>query len=202
MEQLFAQIIDTVDKEVEQTVQRATRVAEREKQHAAEEAEQILAARKEALERELRVREERAVARLRAEIRWQELAQRQAFVEQLFARTLARLKGLPRDERYRAWLRALLARGVSQFGGAPVVVACNAQDRNAVSAALAGTNAQLAPEAAPITCGVILRSADGRLSIDCSGEAELVRAQEQWRDEVLARLQLPDMPGAAKAGTT
>lgn len=197
MERIFAQIRDTAAREAEQVVQRAHRVADREKEHAREDAARQIAAHHDALERELKQAEERANARIAVDVRREELAQSQEFIEKLFIAARERLRSLPRDARYKAWLASVLTRALAGAGNVSPVVSCNAQDEALVKELLAGAGATLAAEPAPIACGVVVRSADGRLAIDCSGEAELERARDEWRDDLLRQLHVTDAaPGA------
>jgi len=58
MEQVFAEIKQSVEKEIKQTIDRAKRVADREIQHAKEKAESILNANKEKAEKLAKIRTE------------------------------------------------------------------------------------------------------------------------------------------------
>jgi V/A-type H+-transporting ATPase subunit E len=193
MDRIFADIRESVEKEAEQLVSRAQRVATREKQHAQREADEILSANRASVERELKVRQERATARRLVDARKATLAQREAFVEEVFTRVLVKLRDLPRDETYRAWLAGLLERGCAQFPEAQPIVSCSARDREIVRELAVARELVLADEPAEITGGLVLASADGRLTVDCSIEAELARAQDALRDEVLAKLELSEL---------
>jgi len=61
---------------------------------------------------------------------------------------------------------------------------------------LAGGTARLDSQPAAIAGGLIVQTPDGRVSIDCSAEAELARAEDDLRDKILARI-VP--PAAARA---
>ncbi|MCX7002007.1 MAG: hypothetical protein NTV22_01895, partial [bacterium] len=50
----------------------------------------------------------------------------------------------------------------------------------------------LAEQPAPIVAGVILHSADGRVTLDCSAEALLDQARDDLRDAILNQLHLPE----------
>lgn len=188
MEQLFAEIRESVQKEAEQLVTRAKRVAERTLQYAREEAEQVVRARREAAEREAAVERERAKARRVAELRRAELQQQEEFLERLYTMVLERLRALPRKEAYRTWLQRVLEAALQQLGAEEAVVRCNASDRGLVEEMIAGTRARVRPEPAEIAGGVIVETPDGRVSVDCSIEAELARVMEEVRDAILARI--------------
>ena len=192
MERVFAEIRETVDKEAELLVSRARRVAEREMQHASEEAEAILSVTRENAEREARLREERATARAVVEPRKCELAQQQEFVQTVFDIALRKVRDMPRDDAYRTWIQSLLRRGLAAFHHGKAEVFCNDRDTQIVAQLVASSSATMSDKPVEIAGGVILKSADGRLSVDCSAEAELERAREELRDETLARLHLDD----------
>jgi vacuolar-type H+-ATPase subunit E/Vma4 len=187
---IFADIAGAAEKEAQQIVARATRVAEREREHARDDAAQTVAAAQAAATRDAAAQEDRAAARRAADTRRTELGQRDQFVNDVIARARARFAALPRDGNYLAWLRALLARGRREFGGAPIVVACNAQDMAVVRPLLAEAGVTLADASAAIAAGLILRSADGRVTLDCSADALLAQARDDLRDGILEQLHL------------
>ncbi|MCX7847378.1 MAG: V-type ATP synthase subunit E [bacterium] len=188
MDQLFAEIRDNVQKEAEQLVHRARRVAERTLQHAREEARAKVAARRAAAEQEAGVQRERAKARRMAEVRRAELRQQEEFIERVTAMALERLRSMPREGAYRGWLERVLKAGLTQLGTSDAVVRCNVQDRGIVEAILAGTAARLAEEPVGIAGGVLVETGDGRVSVDCSAEAALRRVMDDAREEVVARI--------------
>jgi vacuolar-type H+-ATPase subunit E/Vma4 len=190
MDRIFTDIRESVKKEAAQLIDRAQRVAEREKQHAQEEAEQILSANRAGVERELKTREERAGARRFVDARKSALAEREKFVDEVFSRALQRLRDVARDDHYRAWLENLLKRACPEFGTERPVVRCAQRDRELVQQFIASYDADLADDDAAISGGLVLVTPDGRLTVDCSIEAELARAQDELRDQVLAKLEL------------
>ncbi len=189
---IFADIASTVDQEAQQVITRATRVAEREREHARADAAQVLAAAEAAAQHDALVQEERATARRAAETRRIELTQRDQFVNDILARAQARFANLPRDARYTAWLRNIVQRGMQQIGADHVVLACNARDAAVVRTLLTAGTMSLAEQPAPIVAGVILHSADGRVTLDCSAEALLGQARDDLRDDILNQLHLPE----------
>jgi len=190
MDRIFTDIRESVKKEAAQLIDRAQRVAEREKQHAQEEAEQILSANRAGVERELKTREERAGARRFVDARKSTLAEREEFVDEVFARALQRLRDVARDDHYRAWLENLLKRARPEFGPQRPVVHCAQRDRELVQQFIAACDADLADDDADIAGGLVLATPDGHLTVDCSIDAELARAQDELRDQVLAKLEL------------
>jgi len=190
LNKIFAEIRDTVAHDAQQTVARAQRVAEREREHARTDAEQVLTTRRAAQRHDDAVRLERADARRQAETRRAELAQRDGFVKAVMRQTRERFRGLARDDAYKAWLRLLLERGLAELGDVPARVACCAQDQPLLASLTAGSKA--VPEAAPadIAGGLIICSADGRLTLDCSVEALLARGGDDLRERILSRLNL------------
>jgi|GEM_PF-1376358 len=191
MDQIFTDIRDSVHKEAEQLVSRAKRVAERTLQYARADAEQLVAARRAAAEQEAALRIERATSRRASELRRAELAQQEQLVQRACAMALERLRTMPRDTACHQWLAALLAAALPQLGAPQPVVRCNALDAPLVRELIAGTGARLHDEPAPIAGGLIVQSPDGRVSLDCSAEAELARAVDDLRDVLLARLAPP-----------
>lgn len=190
MDQIFHEIRDSVAKEAEQLVSRAKRVAEREKEHAHRDADTIIAEYRDKAQRNARTREERVRAHRVIEMRKHELAQRQAFVEAVFSQALTAIRTRQRDDEYRAWLQRLIASGLKQFEQGTPVLYCCARDRELVSALSGEYGVTLADTDVDIAGGIIMKSPDGRVTIDCSAEAELTRAKEELRDEVLERLHI------------
>jgi len=190
--QIFADIASSVDKEAQQLLARATRVAERECDHARADAAQTLAAAHAAAQHVAVVQEERAAARRSALARHAELTQRDQFVNDVIAKARARFAALPRDARYTAWLRNVLQQGLQQLGTEQVVVACNAHDTAVVRTLLAAATMTLAAQPATIVAGVIVHSADGRVTLDCSADALLDQARDDLRDDILNQLHLAE----------
>jgi V/A-type H+-transporting ATPase subunit E len=190
MDRIFNEIRDSVAKEAEQLVSRAKRVAEREKEHAQREADTIISEYRDKARRDAQIREERVRAHRIIETRKHELAQRQAFVEAVFSQALTAMRALPRDDEYRAWLQKLIASGLKQFEQETPVLYCCAKDRELVKALAEETGLTLAEADIDIAGGIIMKSPDGRMTIDCSAEAELARAKEELRDDVLTRLHI------------
>ncbi len=190
MEQVFTEIKESVEKEAKLLVSRAKRVADREIQHAKENAESILADNREVTEKEAKLRSERDIARIKADIRKQELEQQQQFIQNIFDAALQKLKNFPRDDKYAKWIKTLLDAGLSQIPDDNSVVFCNEKDNEIVKKLISATTAKLAEKHLQISGGIIIKSNDGRLTIDCSAEAEMRRAKEELRDEVLKKLDL------------
>ena len=190
MEQVFAEIKESVEKEAKQLVSRARRVADREIQHAKEEAESILNSSREITEKEAELHAERAIARIKADVRKQQLEQQQEFIQEIFDMALVKLKDLPRDDKYAKWIKALLSAGLSQIPNGTGIIFCNEKDVEIIKKLIPSTNAELGKKSIPVSGGVIIKSLDGRLTIDCSAEAEMRRAKEELRDEVLKKLNL------------
>lgn len=190
MEQVFTEIKESVEKEAKLLVSRAKRVADREIQHAKEDAESILADNREVTEKEAKLRSERDIARIKADVRKQELEQQQQFIQNIFDAALQKLKDFPRDDKYAKWIKALLDAGLSQIPDDNSVVFCNEKDNEIVKKLISATTAKLAEKHLQISGGIIIKSNDGRLTIDCSAEAEMRRAKEELRDEVLKKLDL------------
>ena len=190
MEQVFTEIKESVEKEAKLLVSRAKRVADREIQHAKENAESILADNREVTEKEAKLRSERDIARIKADIRKQELEQQQQFIQNIFDAALQKLKDFPRDDKYAKWIKTLLDAGLSQIPDDNSVVFCNEKDNEIVKKLISATTAKLAEKHLQISGGIIIKSNDGRLTIDCSAEAEMRRAKEELRDEVLKKLDL------------
>lgn len=199
MDQIFTEIRDSVYKEAEQLVSRAKRVAERTLHYARDDAAKLVAARRAAAEQDAAVRIERASARRASELRRAELAQQEQLVERACTMALERLRTMPRDAAYRQWLAALLAAALPQLGAPQPVVRCNATDAPLVRELLANSPARLHDQPAPIAGGIIVQTPDGRVSLDCSAEAELARAVDDLRDQILARLAPPRAPQTAHA---
>ncbi len=190
MEQVFAEIKESVEKETKLLVSRANRVADREVQHAKEEAETILNSNREITEKEAKLHSERAIARIKADVRKKRLEQQQEFIQEIFDTALQKLKKLPRDDKYAKWIKALLEAGLSQIPNGNAVVFCNEKDSEIVKKLVSDTTAKSAEKHLQIFGGIIIKSNDGRLTIDCSAEAEMRRAKEELRDEVLKKLNL------------
>ena len=171
-------------------VSRAKRVADREIQHAKENAESILADNREVTEKEAKLRSERDIARIKADVRKQQLEQQQQFIQNIFDAALQKLKDFPRDDKYSKWIKALLKAGLSQIPDDNSVVFCNEKDNKIVKKLISDTTTKLAEKHLQIFGGIIIKSNDGRLTIDCSAEAEMRRAKEELRDEVLKKLNL------------
>ena len=190
MEQVFTEIKESVEKEAKQLVSRAKRVADREIQHAKEDAESILSSNRKVTEKEAKLRAERDVARIKADVRKQELEQQQQFIQNIFDSALQKLNDLPRDDKYTKWIEALLDAGLTQIPDGNAVVFCNEKDNTIVKKLISDTTAKLAEKHLQIPGGIIIKSNDGRLTIDCSAEAEMRRAKEELRDEVLKKLNL------------
>jgi len=188
MDAILTEIRSRVKKEADQLVSRARRVAEREQQHMREDMNTQLTAHHELSVRASELREQRTAARRAADIRHEELAQRQQFIERIFSSALAAVRNAPRDDRYRAWLRRMVEQALPQLGGGAAHAICNARDSAATAKALEGLPISLAAEHADIAGGIILASADGRVRIDCSAEAALARVQDDLRDVVLNQL--------------
>jgi len=148
--------------------------------------EQVFAEIKESVEKEA----ERAIARIKADVRKQQLEQQQEFIQEIFDVALAKLKNLPRDDKYAKWIKALLDAGLSQIPNGAGIVFCNEKDIEIIKKLIPSTKAKLSEKNIPISGGVIVKSQDGRLTIDCSAEAEMRRAKEELRDEVLKKLNL------------
>lgn len=191
---------DTVEHDAQQAVARAQRVAEREREHARADAERVLAERRAAQQHDNTLRLERAEARRQAEIRRAELAQRDGFVKTILQQARERFRNLPRDDDYKAWLRRLLTRGLAELGDVPARVAGCTQDQPLLAELTAGGKATPAAAPADIAGGLIISSADGRLTLDCSVEAVLARGGDDLREHILSRLNLDaDADGAAAA---
>ena len=190
MEQVFAEIKESVEKEAEQLVRRAKRVADREIQHAKEEAVSILNSSRKVTEKEAKLHAERAVARIKADVKKQQLEQQQEFIQEIFDVALLKLKTLPRDDKYAKWIKALLNAGLSQIPNGNGIIFCNEKDIEIIKKLIPSTKAKLSEKNIPISGGIIVKSQDGRLTIDCSAEAEMRRAKEELRDEVLKKLNL------------
>ena len=190
MEQVFTEIKESVEKETKQLVDRAKRVAEREIQHAREEAELILSSSRKAVEKEAKLHAERTVARIKADVRKQMMEQQQKFIQKIFDVALQKLKDFPRNEQYIKWIKALLDVGLSKIPNGNAVVFCNEKDKEIVKSLLSSSTAKLGEKKLPVSGGIIIKSQDGRLTIDCSAEAEMRRAKEDLRDSVLKKLNL------------
>jgi len=190
MEQVFAEIKGSVEKEAKQLVSRAKRVADRGIQHAKEEAETILNSNREITKKEAELHSERAIARIKADVRKKRLEQQQEFIQEIFDTALQKLKNLPRDDKYVKWVKALLDIGLSQIPDGTGVVFCNEKDVEIIEKLISSTRAKLGKENIPVSGGIIIKSQDGRLTIDCSAEAEMRRAKEELRDKVLENLNL------------
>ena len=190
MEQVFKEIKESVDKEAKQLISRAKRVADREIQHAKEDAKSILSSNRETIEKNAELHAERAVARIKADVRKQLLAQQQQFIQKIFDVALQKLKNLPRNDKYTEWVKALLESGLSQIPNGDAVVFCNEKDVDIVENLISSTNTKLAEKHLDISGGIIIKSIDGRLTIDCSAESEMRRAKEELRDKVLEKLNL------------
>ncbi len=191
MEQVFAEIKQNVEKEAEHLVSRAKRVAEREIQLAREEAENILKANRAETEKEANIRFERALARINADIRKQILEQQQTFVQKIFDTALEKMKTLPRDDKYEKWLAALFTAAIAQIPDGKCAVFCNEKDASIVKKIItdsANSSVKLSKEFPPISAGIIVKSNDNRLTIDCSAEAEMRKAKDELRDTVLKKL--------------
>jgi vacuolar-type H+-ATPase subunit E/Vma4 len=189
---IFTDIARAVDQEAQQVISHATRVAERERAHARADAAQLLAAAQAAAQHDACAQAERADARRAADTRRSELTQRDQFVNAILARAQACFAALPRDARYVTWLRNTMQHGLQQIGADQVVIACNARDAAVVRTLLTGATMTLAEQPAPIVAGVILHSADGRVTLDCSADALLEQARDDLRDAILNQLHLPD----------
>jgi len=190
MEQVFKEIKESVEKEAKQLISRAKRVADREIQHAKEDAESILESNRETTEKEAELHAERAVARIKANVRKQLLAQQQQFIQKIFDVALQKLKNLPRDDKYTKWVKALLESGLSQISDDSAIIFCNEKDVEIIKKLICSTTAKLAEKHLQISGGIIIKSNDGRLTIDCSAESEMRRAKEELRDKVLEKLNL------------
>jgi len=190
MEQVFTEIKESVEKEAKQLISRAKRVAEREIQHAREDAESVLASNREVAEKAAKLRVERAVARIETDVRKQQLEQQQHLVQKVFDAALQKMKSLPRDDKYTKWLKALLDNALKEFPDEKALVFCNEKDTDIVKKLLAGSSSKIAEKHSDISGGIIIKSIDERLTIDCSAESELRRAKEELRDTVLEKLNL------------
>jgi vacuolar-type H+-ATPase subunit E/Vma4 len=188
MDKIFTEIREGARKEAEQLVARARRVAEREQQHARADADARAAARREACTHEANVREERAVSRRTSEARRAALAQRDQFIAGVFARALDTLRTMPRDKRYETWIRRMATMALRQFPHGGATVMCTSSDADVVARALTGLPITVATDRADIAGGIIVKSQDGRVSVDCSVESALARAQDDLRDAVLKKL--------------
>ena len=190
MEQVFKEIKESVEKEATILISRAKRVADREIQHAKENAKAILTANRETTEKEAELHAEKAVARIKADVRKQLLAQQQQFIQKIFDAALKKLQNLPRDDKYAKWVKALLETGLSKIPNGDAVVFCNEKDVEIIKKLIYSTTTKLAEKHSQISGGIIIKSNDGRLTIDCSAESEMRRAKEELRDEVLKKLNL------------
>ena len=190
MEQVFEEIKNSVEQEANQLISRAKRVAEREKLHASEDAEKVLENNRNAALQEAKLRKERAMAKILVEIRKRELEQQQLFIQQLFNMALEKIKLMPRNDKYRAWIKELINAGLENIDNKKAVIFCNEKDADIASEIIGSTNAALCDEYIPISGGIIIKSDDNRLKIDCSAEAELKRAKDELRDDALERLKL------------
>jgi len=188
MEKIFAEIKDSVDKEAEQLINRAKRVAEREIKYANNEAEKILSEHNFEMQKQAAFLEERERAHYSIDERKAELDQRQDFVEKIFNMALDEIKTLPRDEEYNTWIKNLLTNGLKNFKDNKVLVFSSEQDSKLVKKIAAQQNVKYSDDYLDIAGGIVLKSLDGRITVDLSAKAILNNKKDDLRSEVIERL--------------
>lgn len=187
MNKIFGEIRLSVEKEAEQMISRAKRVAQRELEHAEREATEIekeisLSSEKEALK--VYARHE---ATFKIEMRKKELSQREQFVREVMAAAMLKFIDEPR---YPDWLERMVVAGRKQFLHQKPKLCCNAKDLPIVTQIALKYDLPLAESVLDITGGVILISPDGRISVDCSLKTEFARIGEDLRNDVVEHLNL------------
>ena len=155
MEQVFTEIKKGVEKEAKQLVSRAKRVADREIQHAKEEAQAVLNSNREITEKLAKLRSEKAAAKIKSEVRKKMLEQQQKFIQETFDAALEKFRELPRDEKYSNWIKALLKTGTAQIPNGNAVIYCNQKDAEIVGKLVCGTPAKASDEYLQILGGLL-----------------------------------------------
>lgn len=186
MKKIFAEIRDTVEEEAEKEVSLAKRVAEREIEHAKRDADEILSACRSDAEQEAGILMERADARRAMRIRHDRMQQLQSYCDEIFSEARQRIEELPRDDAYYKWCTRMLkkAKAMCPQGAR---VACAEKDKDFLAPLIREEGMECDDTPADIAGGILLHSADGRLTIDCSADAELRAFESEHRDEVIQR---------------
>ncbi len=188
MEKIFTEIRDNVEKEVDQLLSRANRVAEREKKYAEIEAKKILSEHNFEIQKQAGLLEEREKAHNSVDDRKTEMEQRQHFVEQLFKMALEEIKNIPRDEKYESWIKHLLINGLKNFNDENVIIYSSRKDLEIVMKAAAEFNVKFSDDYLDVEGGIVLKSADNRMTIDLSARAILDSKKDDLRSEIIPRI--------------
>ena len=188
MEKIFTEIRDNVEKEVDQLLSRAKRVAEREIKYSRIEAEKILSDNNFEIQKQAGLLEEREKAHNSVDVRKTEMEQQQHFVEQLFKMALEEIKSIPRDEKYESWIKHLLINGLKNFNEKNVIIYSSEKDSEIVKKVAEEFNVKCSNDYLDIEGGIVLKSADNRMTVDLSAKAVLESKKDDLRSEIISRL--------------
>ncbi len=188
MEKIFTEIRDNVEKEAGQLLSRAKRVAEREVKYARIEAEKILSDHNFEIQKQAGLLEEREKAQNSVDDRKTEMEQCQHFVEQLFKIALEEIKNIPRNEKYESWIKHLLINGIKNFNKENVIIFSSEKDSEIVMKTATEFNVKCSGDYLDVEGGIVLKSADNRMTVDLSARAILESKKDDLRSEVVSKI--------------
>ena len=189
MEKFFTEIRNNVEKEAEQLLSRAKRVAEREIKYAKIEAEQILSDYIFDMEKRALILEKKEIAHNIVNNRKIDLEQKQQFVNQIFKLMIEEIKNIPRNQKYEAWIKYLLIIALKNFNDKNVVVYSAKKDAEIVLKVAEQFNVKCSDEFLDVEGGIVLKSADNRMTIDLSARAVLNSKKDDLRSKIIPRIQ-------------
>ena len=188
MEKIFTEIRNNVEKEVDQLLSRAKRIAEREVKYSRIEAEKIISEHNLEIRKQAEILEEREKAHNSVDDRKTEMEQRQHFVEQLFKMALEEIKNIPRDEKYESWIKHLLINGLKNFNNENVIIYSSKKDSEVVKKVADEFNVKCSDDYLDLEGGIVLKSADCRMTVDLSARAILDSKKDDLRSEIIPRI--------------
>ena len=109
-------------------------------------------------------------------------------VDRVFERALKQVADAPRDAKYSALTKSLLAESVKVLGTSNVVVYASQRDGEVVKSLLAGhPGSEMAPSSIECLGGVRVQSKDGTMTFDNTIDARIERMKPLIRKEIAAK---------------
>ena len=192
MEKVIKEIREAVQKEIDNILRIATKVAEREQQHAKVAAEKLLEDAKISIDKELAGAREKNCVNFILEEKKLVLQQKQFFVSKVMENVMLKCKELPRDQKYFEWLQRKFISCLKQFDSHKqnLLIECNAKDFDKLNEFCLANKLNAKINKIELVGGFIMQEVDGRLMLDCTLEAELKNAELSLRDEIVNSLEI------------
>ncbi|HEC94992.1 MAG TPA: hypothetical protein ENI45_03390 [Thermoplasmatales archaeon] len=179
LEKLIAQIEEDANREIDRILGEAKAEVKRRVKEAEKKAREEAAAVQQRATKELGNKKRSELARMRQEVKKELLKKKEEVISVCFERALEKLKTLPSEE-YVALVKPLIEEGVKEIGRDCVILASREEDKRLARELKLPVEKQMVKAVG----GVIIKSRDGRVTVDNTFEGVLKRKENEIRTEI------------------